>query len=131
MSEPRISILDHVVGCDLAAVIFIKDYLQLQFEKAYKGTVHLSAFNWPVLRIAEPSSDGSGSSFDVNSCGYRDALCCQIDKIVIAAFEKPEEAIIVRFSDLSELIFSLKESDRRGPEAVMLHAEGGKVLEVW
>jgi hypothetical protein len=128
MIKTEMPILQYLVGCDLAGVIFIRSYVQLQFDKAHAQAPYLSIYVWPIIKMP---NKGSEKKFNINTQGYRDVLCQQINKVVIEAFEIPNDSIVIRFSDLSELIISLKEEDQTGPEALMMQAEGGKISEVW
>jgi hypothetical protein len=80
------SSLDALVEQWLGSVLFVRDYVQLDF-----GDERFTAYVWPtaavgniVLEFGEP--------------GYRDALCTFIGQRVTAAKESPERGLVIRFA---------------------------------
>lgn len=87
--------LERLVGEQLSSVIFVQDYLQLDFDGK-----RLTLNVWPtVVRLEERMSFGDG--------GYRDALCDLIAKTVTDASET-ETLITLRIDD-TELQCDLRE----------------------
>ncbi len=104
---------------ELTGITFIRNYLQLLFDTAY-----LNAYVWPVVRMGD-------EVFHEETKGYRDALCQQINKIVLGIVEIPNEKIILLFPEDCEVEFSLKDEDKTGPESIMIQTDLGKSWGVW
>jgi hypothetical protein len=102
----------------LDAVIFVQDYVQLVFKGA-----RFTAFLCPTVRNTD-------DKFDPSTAGYRDALCNQINKVVIDAYKIQGEKLVLEFDDRSVLEVSLKPENQIGPEAAMLSDAKGR-LSVW
>jgi hypothetical protein len=118
MNQPKKSILERLKGCELSAVTFVRDYLQLQFDGPF-----LNAFVWPRVK--------SGAVvFNVETPGHRDALCGQIGKTVGGVMEDPNARLSLFFTDGSILDISLLPQDRMGPEAVFMQ-DGKGGFRVW
>src|ERR1022692_1965250 len=82
----------------------------------------LNAYVWPKVRIPD-------RIFDLNTSGYRDALCAQIGKSVVAVVEEPKIRLAIQFTDGVSIEISLR--DRTTREAAMLQADSGKKWNVW
>src|SRR3989339_865832 len=121
MNSPNsgIEILKTLEKCELAAITFVRDYVQFSFDGP-----HLSVYSRP--RIKTPDY-----MFNLATPGYRDALCGQIGKLVIKFFEEPKEKLLIQFENQVIIEISLKEEDRNGPEAAMLQVDSGKRWNVW
>ncbi len=105
--------LPGLAAAELSAVVFVSDYIQLQFD----GPV-LTAFTLPtvVCRSVVRRCDDAG---------YRDALCTQIGKTVSSAVAT-EEAIDISFADGSLIQISLDRADSRTSEsAIFRETDGG------
>ncbi len=111
MSQNEESELSHLKGCELAGLVFIRDYLQLLFD----GPV-MNVYLWPIVRI-------DGKVFAIDNQGYRDALCEQIGKMVVDTIEESKQRLLLRFEDNSEVEISLKDDDQNGPEVASLILE--------
>ena len=113
-NEFRASPLSSLENRELTGVTFVMDYLQPQFN----GPI-LSVFVWPIVSFPE-------QKLSLRSSGYRDALCNQIGKIVVAAVEEPKTKLAIHFADDATFEISLKDEDQIGPEAAMLDDGTGK-----
>jgi hypothetical protein len=109
MRVPSKTPLEPIVGKPLAAVIFIMDYIQLQFD----GGLILTAVTLPTVEVA-----GRVVSFGEQE--YRDELCARIGKVPTDATARGGEEIKIVFSDGSKVSISLRPEDRRGAEAAIL-----------
>jgi hypothetical protein len=110
--------LPGLAGAELSAVVFVRDYVQLQFD----GPV-LTAITLPtVIR----GSDVWGP----HEAGYRDALCAQIGKTVRSTIATEGKAIELLFTDDSWIRISLDRADYRTAEAATYRElDGG--MWVW
>lgn len=115
-SEAPLSLLE---GREVSAVVFVRDYLQLQFDGPY-----LNAYVWPELHKGR-------QNWDVSRPGYKDALCNLIGRTIVAAVETPDERITLHVDDETSMEFSLRAEDRRCAEAVMVQDEGGGRWSIW
>jgi len=106
------SLLEALVEEELGSVVFVMDYLQLDF-----GSARLSAYVWPTATIGDVSR-GFGDP------GYRDALCALITHEVIETEESPVAGMVIRFG-LGEVVINPEPTDLSGPEIAMLqvHAD--------
>jgi hypothetical protein len=116
-SEEKLQVLQDLHGRQLGAVVFVQDYLQLQFD----GST-LTITTWPVVH-----RDGEVVYGEPR---YRDALCDCIAKVVEVADVVERDRLRIVFGDGSKLIISLKDADRVDPEAVRLNQEDGQ-WSVW
>lgn len=98
--------LSTIVGSQLSAVVFVQDYLQLQFDG-------------PSLTLLTPVSvrTSSGEIVADHAAGWRDALCAQITRIV-KDVRLDDCELVVAFADSSAVSVSIRPEDYRGPEAV-------------
>lgn len=106
------SLLEALVEEELGSVVFVMDYLQLDF-----GNARFSAYVWPTVSIGHVSR-GFGDA------GYRDALCALITHEVIETEESQEAGLVIRFG-LGEVVITPEATDLSGPEIAMLqvHAD--------
>jgi len=74
--------LDVLVQQQMGAVIFVQDYLQLDFD-GYRLTLNV----WPKVLLPV-------NTFGFNDSGYRDALCSLISKKIIAVSELATEIVL-------------------------------------
>ena len=116
-SETNAVTLADLNGRQLGAVVFVQDYLQLQFD----GST-LTMTTWPVVHGA--------CEMNYGDAGYRDALCDCIAKVVELADVIAGDRLCIVFGDGSRLVTSLKDVDRVDPEAVRLDQEDGH-WSVW
>jgi len=102
------SVLRNLIGESLSSVVFVMDYLQLDFN----GT-RLSSYVWPKSVIGS-----TVRSFGED--GYRDQLCAFIDHEVCDTDETVERGLEVRF-DLGAIVIDPALEDLTGPEIAVLH----------
>ena len=110
--------LEPIVGRELSAVVFVRDYIQLQFDDA-----GLSALNLPVIESGQ-------ETLAFGQPGSRDALCKRIGQAVRSASVKANERILIDFEDGSTLSISLRPDDYSGPEAAIFN-NGPEETWVW
>jgi hypothetical protein len=110
--------LDDLIGRVLSAVVFVQDYLQLQFD----GSV-LTLLVWPIV-----ATGATNKAFD--SSGYRDLLCERIGRTVTDAQAVADHALSIALSDGSSITASLAPDSYRGPEAAIYTAQDGRTW-VW
>jgi hypothetical protein len=110
-------VLEDLHGRQLSAVVFVQDYLQLQFD----GTT-LTMMTWPVVHDEGEFRYGDGR--------YRDALCDCIAKEVEVADVIARDRLRIVFRDGSQLLTSLKDADRDDVEAVRIDQQDGH-WSVW
>ena len=91
--------LSQLVGRELSAVVFVRDYLQLQFD----GPL-LTITSSVVARIAD-------SVFRMEEPGFKDALVGQIGHTVAGTRVCVDEAISITFSGDREILISLLGAD--------------------
>jgi hypothetical protein len=119
MNTSESSILKQLKNEKLSAVVFVQDYVQLQFNGPC-----LTSYVWPTIRE-------SSNTFCRKTPGYRDALCALIGEEVSKTSEEANEQLRIHFNHGTILEVSLKESDRDGPEAAMMSDPSGKQWDVW
>jgi len=116
------SLLDALVEEQLGSVVFVMDYLQLDF-----GDARFTAYVWPSVTIGDATRR-------LGDPGYRDALCAFIGHEVSAAGESPEQGLVIRF-DLGKIVTNPEPGDLSGPEIAQLHVYDPmyqtKSLAVW
>lgn len=93
------------MGCELSAITFVRDYVQL-------------AFDGPNMNAYTAATVSCGAeSFRLGQPGYRDALCKPIGSRV-ARVEADDERVSISFEDGTTISISLRADDYRGPEAL-------------
>lgn len=110
--------LDDLIGRVLSAVVFVQDYLQLQFD----GSV-LTLLIWPVV-------ESSAIKMFFGMPGYRDLLCERIGMSVTDAEVVADHALSVVLNDGSSITASLLPESYEGPEAAIYTAQDGRMW-VW
>lgn len=113
----NLQVLQDLHERQLGAVVFVQDYLQLQFD----GTT-LTMTTWPVVYREE--------GFKYGDPRYRDMLCDCIAKVVKVADVIARDRLRIVFRDGSTLVTSLKDADRVDPEAVRIDQQDGQ-WSVW
>jgi hypothetical protein len=108
-----------LVGQELEAVIFIKDYLQFQFHRG-----RLSAVTLPTVRSGR-------EELRAGAPGYHDALCERIGRTIIKTEVIQSLEIAFHFDDGSVIAISLLDEDRVAPEAAILHHDDGGCAAIW
>jgi hypothetical protein len=116
-SESNVIALTDLQGRQLGAVVFVHDYLQLQFD----GTT-LTMTTWPIVHQTREYKFGDAQ--------YRDALCDCIGRVVEIADVVAHIRLRIVFSDGSRLVTSLTDADRVDPEAVRVDQQDGR-WSVW
>lgn len=102
----------------LSAVVFVEDYLQLDFSG------HRLTFNiWPT--VSTPSG-----SFTFTTPGYRDALCSLISKEVSSAYSG-DDRVEISFTELNRVSCDLRERPGDDGERVLFFAADGKWWANW
>lgn len=112
--------IDFLRGKRLGAVVFVADYLQLDFHEA-----RFTSFLWPILGTR-------CGRLEISTPGYRDLLCTQIGNSVLNAYKVPKTKLLIEFEEL-KIEISLKLEEQVGPEAAMLSYlwESKQRLAVW
>lgn len=100
------SLLSRLVGLELGSVVFVRDYLQLDFDGP-----RLSLYVWPQVVIADRVCGPADP-------GYRDALCDLIGRRVTHAGEPPA-GLMIAF-DGGRLVIAPNPDELSGPEIAML-----------
>jgi hypothetical protein len=104
---------------ELSAVVFVRDYYQLQFDG-------------PRLTLVTPPEVlFEDVKVDVNAPGYRDRLCSLIGRRVVRASVRPGHALCVVFSDGVAVEVSLRAESYRAAEAVIFDGPDGKQWAAW
>ena len=91
--ETLISLKELLAGEQLSSVIFVQDYLQVDFD----GNV-FTAFVFPNVTIND-------TVFDFQKKGYRDALCSLIAAIVADIVLAEGAELTIVFSNGNKLVF--------------------------
>lgn len=79
--------LQRLIGEELSAVVFIRDYVQLQFDGP------------GLTAVSDPKVIVDGRTYQVTAPGYRDALCERIGHTVNQAQVIEGEEIRIDFDD--------------------------------
>lgn len=106
------SLLTALAREELGSVVFVRDYLQLDFS-----TARFAVFVWPTVR-ADDVVHRPGDP------GYRDALCALIGRQVTATGESVETGLVIQFGS-AELVTNPDPSELCGPEIAMLTVDEG------
>ena len=101
------SILEALVAEELGSLVFVRDYVQLDFSNA-----RFSAYVWPTVTIGP-------DTLHLGDRGYRDALCAFITHEVLTTEETPEAGLVIRFG-LGEIVTNPATTDLGGPEIAQL-----------
>jgi hypothetical protein len=116
------SLLEALIEEELGSVVFVMDYVQLDFSAA-----RFTAYVWPTVTIGE-------TTLQFGDRGYRDALCAFITHEVISTEESPESGLVIRFG-LWEIVTNPAPADVGGPEIaqLQLHEDSFRdaALAVW
>ena len=106
------SSLGALVQEQLGSVVFVMDYLQLDF-----GDARFTAYIWPALTIGD-------ATLRFGDPGYRDALCAFITHEVMSTEESAEAGLVIRFG-LGEVVTNPEPTDLSGPEIAQLQLHEG------
>lgn len=113
------SLLEGLVEKQLGSVVFVMDYLQLDFSHAL-----FTVYVWPVVTIDD-------RRLHFGDPGYRDALCAFITHEVTAVEASPEAGLVIRFG-LGEIVTNPEPTDPDGPEIAQLQLRGDSIRdEAW
>lgn len=104
--------LEALIQEQLASVVFVMDYLQLD-----SGDARFTAYVWPAVTIG-------GATLGIGDPGYRDALCAFITQEVMSTEESAEAGLVVRFG-LGEVVTNPEPTDLSGPEIAQVQLHEG------
>ncbi len=106
------SLMELLVEEELGSVVFVMDYLQLDFSNA-----RFTAYVWPAVATGEVL-------VRFGDRGYRDMLCAFIAHEVTSVEESAEAGLVIRFG-LGEIVTNPAPTDVAGPEIAQLqvHAD--------
>jgi hypothetical protein len=99
-------------GTTLESVTFVADYWQLHF-----GQTTISPLTTVEVQVG-------GTTIRDGDDQFRNRLCEQIGKAVERFELEPSKACTILFEDQSRISISLKQSDYRGPEAMLISGPG-------
>ncbi|WP_199486538.1 hypothetical protein [Actinomadura logoneensis] len=106
------SLLLALIGQEMTSVIFVRDYLQLDFDGP-----RLSLFVWPQVTT-------DAQARQIGDPGYRDSLCSLIGHPVRAIDENPGTGLALHF-DSGSIVANPDPSQLEGPEIAMLNGIAG------
>ena len=118
MSE-NIQELHDLVGEEISAVCFVRDYVEFHFDG-------------PILRsLTNPTVVDHGASFLFPEPGSRDALCRLIGSTVRGLEMEEARALTLTMADDREIWIPLDGKNRRGQEALHFLPQGVRWIQVW
>lgn len=112
------SLLARLIGLELASVVFVRDYVQLDFDGP-----RLTCFVWPTVEVG-----GATSSF--GAAGYRDALCAFISQTVLSTDEAVGTGLVLRFA-IGAVTVHPTPGELEGPEIAMLSGFSDQAWDLW
>ncbi|WP_433567536.1 hypothetical protein ACQP1O_21460 [Nocardia sp. CA-151230] len=112
------SLLARLIGLELASVVFVRDYLQLDFDGP-----RLSCYVWPTI-------DADGITRSLGDPGYRDTLCALISQTVVSTQEAVGTGLVLRFA-IGALSIHPTPEELEGPEIAMLAGFPDRAWGVW
>ncbi|MGW5106674.1 hypothetical protein [Nocardia sp. NPDC004123] len=112
------SLLARLVGLELASVVFVRDYLQFDFDGP-----RLTCYVWPTVHA-------DGITRSLGDAGYRDALCAFISQTVVSTKEAVGLGLVVRFGIGAVSIHPALE-ELTGPEIAMISGFPDRSWDVW
>ncbi len=104
-------------GSQLNAVVFVQNYLQLQFD----GRV-LTIYQFPPVRRGL-------ESYSIERPGYRDELCAFIGNILVTTSHE-QSVLELSFQSGDRISISCREEDSTSPEVANLDLNNGAIY-VW
>lgn len=105
MIDPDETLFEELISEELAAVTFVRDYVQLQFG----SPPTLNAYT-PVTVRSQGTASRSGDS------GFAQALVGQLDKKVLAVRKEPSQRLEILFDDASAIEISFDPRTTTGPK---------------
>lgn len=105
--------LEVIIGEQLSSVVFVQDYLQLDFD----GN-KLTCYIWPKVNI--------GEEYEFSNLNYRNILCGLIAKIVSTIKVDEGETVYIYFEGNSSLKFNLNEVAPQIGNAIILDTYDGE-----
>ena len=79
-------------------------------------------FDGPGINVTNPLTVKSAAEKITSwQPGFRDLLCAQIAKIVAAVEHRPEDALVIHFTDDSSVSVTLRPEDYTSAEAFYAH----------
>jgi hypothetical protein len=113
MGDATPIIRQQIVGMDLSAVTFVRDYVQLDFDG-------------PKFNVLTPITVASSSNCAISGGDpFRNRLCDQIGKVVSDVTYEEHKSFLIALADGTTISFSLRKEDYPGPEAVEFFGSGG------
>jgi hypothetical protein len=106
------ALLLSLIGQELASVVFVRDYLQLEFDGP-----RLSVFAWPLI-VEGPQTQS------INDLGYRNSLCSLIGHPVQAVTEDTRTGLAIHFEH-GTVVINPEPSDLEGPEIALFYTDAG------
>ena len=108
-----------LVGEDLSGVVFVRDYVQLQFDPP------------PLLNAGTPVTvESSGGRATLGQEAFANLIISQIGRVVRCVSVLSDVALVIEFDDGSTISVSLRPSDYSGPEAVNLFRKDGSIVVI-
>jgi len=105
-------LLDQMIGQEMSGVMFIHDYIQIQFNPYPSMSVY------STCRVA-----AGGKHAEFGDPDFANLIIAQIDKEVLSANEKGG-AIVIGFKDSSVIEIPLYEEGLPGGEACIMRGQG-------
>jgi hypothetical protein len=100
---------EQLIGEELSAVTFVRDYVQLQFNPP------------PMLNVMTPITlDSASGRISQNEQAFPNAIIAEIGKVVKNIVFSQGDFLRIGFSDDSSITISLKPEDYVGAEAVVI-----------
>lgn len=100
---------EKLIGEELSAVVFVRDYLQLEFNPP------------PRLNVMTPMIvESEGRRITQAEDSFANTIIAQIGKFVASVRYSQDTFLSLDFSDGSSIIISLKPDDYVGAEAVLI-----------
>ena len=106
---------DQLVGEDLSGVVFVRDYLQLQFNPPPQVNVYSA--------VVVVSAGGATAQFGEGP--FANLILSLIGRVVSAASVTEGQSFRIAFGDGSTIEVSLRPGDYRGPEAIDFQGRDG------
>jgi hypothetical protein len=112
--DQNIVFLRRLENLDLAAVIFVRNYLQLQFDGD-------SLDCYPMLNvITSPQLCTSNEQHGWGQPGFRDSLCDQISRVVTSVTCEPGSCVSIEFDSSARLVIPMLVEFTTAAESLIL-----------